>query len=94
MLTFLTAAALGAYAANRTSFFRDGSIACFTVDYSGILQDAIAFFALIGFICNWVISIGRTSRNYVDSALLPWMNDRGIKIELPSVSAPSIQSVR
>lgn len=90
MLTLLLTAAIGAYASQRISFVQDGEIASMSVDYQRVLQDAIAFFALIGFVYNWAISTGRNARNYFDLAILPWLNQRGIEIQLPTIELPML----
>lgn len=90
MLTLLIAATLGAYASQRISIVQDGEIASMSIDYQRVWADAIAFFALIGFVYGWAISTGRNARNYFDLALLPWLNQRGISIQIPTIELPSL----
>ncbi|MBW4441811.1 MAG: hypothetical protein KME10_11355 [Plectolyngbya sp. WJT66-NPBG17] len=86
MLTFLLFATIGAYASQRISIVRDGEIVSASFDYRTVWQDAIALFALIGFVAGWLINAGRTARTYCDVALLPWLMQHGISITLPSIS--------
>lgn len=90
MLTLLIAATLGAYASQRISIVQDGEIASMSIDYQRVWQDAIAFFASIGFACGWAFSTGRNARSYFDGAIVPWLNQRGISVSLPTIELPSL----
>lgn len=90
MFTLLIAAIIGAYTSQRVSFVRDGEIASVSVDYQRVWQDLIALLTFIGAACTWVINAGRSARHYVDQALLPWLNDRGLALHLPTIDLPTM----
>ncbi|MBD1859320.1 MULTISPECIES: hypothetical protein [Leptolyngbya] len=90
MFTLLIAATLGAYTSQRISVVRDGEIVSMSLDHKRVWNDVIAFFAAIGFICGRAISTGRNTRNYFDNAIVPWLNNFGISIALPSITLPSL----
>jgi hypothetical protein len=94
MFTLLIAATLGAYASQRISIVQDGEIVSMSIDYQRAWADVIAFFALIGFVYNWAISIARNARNYFDLALLPWLERRGISVQLPAIDLPALPSTQ
>ncbi|BAU12515.1 hypothetical protein LEP3755_30450 [Leptolyngbya sp. NIES-3755] len=91
MITFLMTATFGAYISSRTSLFRDGSIACLTVDYAGIWQDMIGLFALIGSIYSMTVGTARKVRNYFDTVLMPWMSLHGVNVKLPTLQPPTVE---
>ncbi|MCY6491923.1 hypothetical protein [Leptolyngbya sp. GGD] len=90
MFTFILCAAIGAYTSQRVSVVQDGEIASMSVDYQRVWQDAIAFFAAIGFVYGWAISTGRNARKYFDLALLPWLEQRGISVQIPTIELPML----
>lgn len=90
MFTLLIAATLGAYASQRISIVRDGEIVSVSADYQRVWSDAIAFFTFLGALCNWFIGTGRNTRNYFDSAIVPWLSDRGISVQLPAIDLPTM----
>ncbi|BAU13757.1 hypothetical protein LEP3755_42980 [Leptolyngbya sp. NIES-3755] len=90
MFTFILTAAIGAYLSRRVNFISDNGLADVAVNYRQIWQDAIALWAMLGFICNWVILTGRNTRNYFDGAILPWLNGFGISLSLPTLQLPAL----
>lgn len=90
MFTFIVTASIGAYLSRRINVMRDDAIADIAINYQRIWSDAIALLALIGFTCNWVIGIARSSRNYFDLALIPWFARNGISIVVPQIDLPRL----
>jgi hypothetical protein len=90
MLTFLLALSVGAYASRRVSTDHDGEAVGAKVDYAAIWNDFKALCALIGFVYGWSVATGRNTRTYVDNALLPWLEERGISIQIPSIELPAL----
>ena len=94
MLTVALFTAIGAYFSRRIDAIHDDEIASVSLNYQQIVEDAIAFFALIGFICNWAISTGRNTRICFNEAILPWLEQRGISIQLPTIELPALPSTQ
>ncbi|BAS57218.1 hypothetical protein NIES2135_34270 [Leptolyngbya boryana NIES-2135] len=94
MLTLLIAASIGAYASQRVSLVRDGEIASMSLDYQRVWNDAIAFFAAIGFICPSADEADRNARSYFDGAIVPWLNSFGISVSLPTLQLPAMPTAQ
>jgi hypothetical protein len=94
MFTLLFTAAIGGYVSQRISVVQDGEIVSMSLDHKRVWNDAIAFFALIGFVYGWAISTGRNARNYFDLALLPWLEQRGVSIQIPTIELPVLPSTQ
>ncbi|MBD1856580.1 MULTISPECIES: hypothetical protein [Leptolyngbya] len=91
MLTLLIGLSLGAYLSRRITFHVDDfDQASTTLDYKTIWENIVAFFAAIGFVCNWGISTGRKTRNYFNNVLSPWLEGFGINIKIPALQLPTM----
>lgn len=86
----LTALILGAYLSRRVEFNREDGESFATVRHQQIWNDLIALFTLIGTVCGKFVDFSRASRQYFNAELHPWLERRGIKLELPTIDLPRL----
>lgn len=89
MLTIL-ALVSGMYLARRVGFSNESGIVSAAVDYTGIRQDCVSALSLLGSVGQTAVDFGRGSRQYFNAELQPWLERRGIVLNLPSVDLPKL----
>ncbi|MBD1857710.1 MULTISPECIES: hypothetical protein [Leptolyngbya] len=90
MFGLLCAAVIGGCVSKHTAIDLTEGCAGITVNYDQIWADAFAFFTWLGSLYKWFINAGRETRSYFDDAILPWLNQRGISISLPTIDLPRL----
>jgi hypothetical protein len=70
----------------------EGGTASAEIDFGQLIKDFIWLFEMLGTAAVWVVNAGRSTRNYFDAALTPWLKSFGISIKLPTIQLPVMPS--
>lgn len=94
MLTLFLGLTIGYFVRKYTVFemLDDGSTASGEINFGQAIKDFIWFFEMLGTAAVWVVNAGRSTRNYFDAALTPWLNSFGISVKLPTLQLPAMPS--
>ncbi|MCU0552743.1 MAG: hypothetical protein MUC48_25720 [Leptolyngbya sp. Prado105] len=92
MLTLILGLTIGYFVRKYTVFemLDDGSTASAEINFGQLIKDVTWLFGIIGFCYTWTIATARNTRTYCDTVLFPWLSERGISIQLPTIVLPAM----